>query len=81
MVQLGLHGVKMNWGGLLYSEGEKRCWKAVEGEAAAAGSEALQCCEEQAEVSKPAEPLAELISNKEAGAVGGLQPLNLDSAL
>lgn len=51
------------------------------GESRDSGSEALWCCEEQAEVSKPAEPLAELISNKEAGAVGGLQPLNLDSPL
>lgn len=80
-MQLELHGVKMHLGGMLYNEGIKPCWKAGEGEAAAAGSEALRCCEERAEVSKPAEPLAELISNKEAGAVGGLQPLNLDSAL
>lgn len=36
---------------------------------------------EETEVSKPAEPLAALISNKEAGSAGGLQPLNLDSAL
>lgn len=55
--------------------------KSRGGEAAAGGSEARRCCEERAEVSKPAEPLAELISNKETGAVGGLQPLNLDSAL
>lgn len=66
---------------MLYREGGNRCWKAEEGEATAAASEAMRCCEEEAEVSKPAELLAELISNKEAGAVGGLQPLNLDSAL
>lgn len=37
--------------------------------------------EKETEVSKPAELLAALISNKEAGAAGRLQPLNLDSAL
>lgn len=59
----------------------KSLLKSRGGGAAAAASESMQRCEEEAEVSKPAELLAELISNKETGAVGGLQPLNLDSAL
>lgn len=75
MAQLGLHGVKINLGACTTVK------EASGGGGSGSRSEVLQCCEEQAEVSKPAEPLAELISNKEAGAVGGLQPLNLDSAL